>query len=287
MPIVVEVKSAEDYDTWINEQKQRIAAAASAEQDSLNASLSKEELMQLGETTYTAYCSACHQPTGLGLPPAFPALKNSPVATTGSIADHLDIVFNGKAGTGMQAYGKQLSLKEIAAVVTYERNAWGNDTGDVVQASDVKSAVDNSSVEGTAQDAVAPVAMETNGEDTIEIVTAEAPVEDLAKVYSKDELMTIGEKVYMTACVACHQPTGAGLPPAFPALKGSVIATGDVAIHLDMVINGSQKNPAMAAFANQLTKTEIAAVVTYERNAWGNNTGDLVQPAAVDAASAK
>ena len=287
MPIVVEVKSAEDYDTWINEQKQRIADAASAEQDSLNASLSKEELMQLGETTYTAYCSACHQPTGLGLPPAFPALKGSPIATTGSIADHLDIVFNGKAGTGMQAYGKQLSLKEIAAVVTYERNAWGNDTGDVVQASDVKSAVDNSSVEGTAQDAVAPVAMETNGEDTIEIVTAEAPVEDLAKVYSKDELMTIGEKVYMTACVACHQPTGAGLPPAFPALKGSVIATGDVAIHLDMVINGSQKNPAMAAFTNQLTKTEIAAVVTYERNAWGNNTGDLVQPAAVDAASAK
>ena len=106
-------------------------------------------------------------------------------------------------------------------------------------------------------------------------------------MYSQDELMTMGEKVYMTACVACHQPTGAGLPPAFPALKGSVIATGDVAIHLDMVINGSQKNPAMAAFANQLTKTEIAAVVTYERNAWGNNTGDLVQPAAVDAASAK
>jgi cytochrome c oxidase subunit 2 len=43
----------------------------------------------------------------------------------------------------------------------------------------------------------------------------------------------------------------------------------------------------MAAYANQLTKTEIAAVVTYERNAWGNNTGDLVQPAAVDAVSAK
>ncbi|MFB0998862.1 MAG: cytochrome c, partial [Colwellia sp.] len=107
------------------------------------------------------------------------------------------------------------------------------------------------------------------------------------KIYSEDELMVIGEEVYLRACAACHQPAGTGLPPAFPALKGSPIALGDIAVHIDMVVNGSKKNPAMAAFSNQLTKTEIAAVVTYERNAWGNNTGDLVQPAAVDAASAK
>ena len=112
------------------------------------------------------------------------------------------------------------------------------------------------------------------------------PTEDLAKVYSQDELMTMGEKVYMTACAACHQASGEGMAPVFPGLKGSAIATGDVAVHLDMVLNGSKKNPAMAAFAGQLTKTQIAAVVTYERNAWGNNTGDLVQPADV-AASAK
>jgi len=284
MPIVVEVKSAEDYSAWLTEQQERIAQAASAEQASLNASMSKEELMQLGETTYTAYCAACHQPTGLGLPPAFPALKGSPIATTGTIQDHINIVFNGKAGTGMQGYGKQLSLKQLAAVVTYERNAWGNDTGDLVQASDVKSAVEN-----TAQDASTPAATTTSTTVDKAIATeiAEEPTEDLAKVYSHDELMTMGEEVYMKACVACHQPTGAGLPPAFPALKGSKIAMGDVAIHIDMVLNGSKKNAAMAAFASQLTKTEIAAVVTYERNAWGNNTGDLVQPAAVDAASAK
>ena len=99
--------------------------------------------------------------------------------------------------------------------------------------------------------------------------------------------MVMGKQVYMKACVACHQPTGAGLPPAFPALKASKMVTGDVTAHIDMVLNGSKKNAAMAAFAGQLTKTEIAAVVTYERNAWGNNTGDLVQPAAIDAASAK
>jgi cytochrome c oxidase subunit 2 len=274
MPIVVEVKSEADYAKWLDEQHQLNAQAAAAEKASLNASASMDELMTLGETTYIAHCAACHQVSGAGLPPAFPALKGSPVAT-GSIAAHIDIVLNGKAGTGMQAYGKQLSMKQIAAVVTYERNAWGNNTGDAVQAADVKGAA-----KGSGNDTETPVAVS-------EMVAEEAPVEDLTKVYSEDELMVMGEQVYMKACAACHQVSGAGLPPAFPALKDSAIALGDIAVHIDMVINGSKKNPAMAAFGSQLTKTEIAAVVTYERNAWDNNTGDLVQPAAVDAASAK
>ncbi len=139
MPIVVEVKSVADYDVWLGEQKQLIAQAAEAEQASLNDSMSMAELMQLGETTYLAHCAACHQPSGMGLAPVFPALKGSPMATTGSITDHIDIVVNGKAGTAMQSYRKQLSLKEIAAVVTYERNAWGNDTGELVQSADVKA----------------------------------------------------------------------------------------------------------------------------------------------------
>jgi cytochrome c oxidase subunit 2 len=292
MPVVVEVKSEQDYEIWLNEQKQLIADAAAAEKASLNASMSMDELMQLGETTYTAYCAACHQPSGLGLPPAFPALKGSPIATTGSIDGHIDIIFNGKAGTGMQAYGKQLSLNELAAVVTYERNAWGNDTGDLVQAADVKASLakataDDSASENNIQPTSTAVTLESSTDKATEVIAESAPSEDLTKVYSLDELMVMGEEVYMKACVACHQPTGAGLPPAFPALKGSAIALGDINKHIDIVVNGSKKNAAMAAYANQLTKTEIAAVVTYERNAWGNNTGDLVQPAAVDAVSAK
>ena len=138
MPIVVEVKSTEDYEAWIVEQNELTAKAAEAENASLSATMSKAELMQLGESTYMAHCAACHQPTGLGLPPTFPALKGSPAATTGSITDHIAIVQNGKGM--MPPFGKQLSLKEIAALVTYERNAWGNDTGDLVQSSDVKAA---------------------------------------------------------------------------------------------------------------------------------------------------
>jgi cytochrome c oxidase subunit 2 len=283
MPIVVEVKAEADYAAWIDEQAAIKANAAAAEAESLNATASMDELMQLGESTYTAYCAACHQPSGLGLPPAFPALKGSPVATTGSVTDHIDIVFNGKAGTGMQGYGKQLSLKEIAAVVTYERNAWGNNTGDAVQASDVKASTGGENTPAAKQDNSAAAVVEK----TVAKAVAAAPAEDLTKVYTKEELMTMGEEVYNSACVACHQANGLGVPPAFPALKGSAIALGDVAVHIDMVVNGSKKNPSMAAFSGMLTKTQIAAVVTYERNAWGNNTGDLVQPADVDAASAK
>lgn len=287
MPIVVEVKSEADYAIWIDEQKQLKANAAAAEAASLNASVSMDELMQLGETTYTAYCAACHQVSGQGLPPAFPVLKGSAIATTGPASEHINIVYNGKAGTGMQGYGKQLSLKEIAAVVTYERNAWGNNTGDAVQAADVKTAVGGAaeSINDTVKSAAAEVKEEVTQAITQEVAKV-IPTEDLSKVYNQEELMAMGEKVYMSACAACHQANGEGMAPVFPALKDSVIAKGDMAVHIDMVVNGSKKNPAMAAFGGQLTKTQIAAVVTYERNAWGNNTGDLVQPADV-AASAK
>jgi cytochrome c oxidase subunit 2 len=137
MPIVVEVKSAEDYEAWLNEQHALTAKAADAEKASLGSSMSQDELMQLGETTYMAHCAACHQPTGLGLPPTFPALKGSAVAIQEPVAEHISLVLIGKGM--MPAFGKQLSLKEIAAVVTYERNAWGNDTGDLAQSSDVKA----------------------------------------------------------------------------------------------------------------------------------------------------
>jgi cytochrome c oxidase subunit II len=193
MPIVVEVKTEADYAIWLDEQKQLKANAVAAEAASLNASVSMDELMQLGETTYTAYCAACHQVSGQGLPPAFPALKGSAIATTGPASEHIDIVFNGKAGTGMQGYGKQLSLKEIAAVVTYERNAWGNNTGDAIQAADVKAAVASTteSVADTVEQAVDAVK-----EQVAEKIAEVIPQEDLSKVYSKDELMTMGEKVY-------------------------------------------------------------------------------------------
>jgi len=136
MPIVVIAKEPAEYDKWLAGEAERIAKAKAEEQELLAMNMSMEELMSVGERTYTAYCAACHQPNGEGLPGIFPALKGSSIALNDQPA-HIDIVLNGKAGTAMQAYAKQLSLKEIAAVITYERNAWGNSTGELVQAADV------------------------------------------------------------------------------------------------------------------------------------------------------
>ena len=137
MPIGVEVVSAERFEEWKKEQTQlKLAALAEASADK---TWSMDELMAKGKDIYEKKCAACHQVTGLGLPPAFPPLKDSPMVKGGPIADHLNIVINGKFGTAMQAWGSMNDL-EIAAVVTYERNAWGNDTGDVVQPADVKQA---------------------------------------------------------------------------------------------------------------------------------------------------
>lgn len=139
MPIVVVAKTPAEYDAWLNAEQQRIAKAKAEEQELLAMNMSMDELMAVGERTYIAHCAACHQPNGEGLAGIFPALKGSALALHDK-AGHIDVVLNGKAGTAMQAYGKQLSLKELAAVITYERNAWGNNTGELVQAADVHAA---------------------------------------------------------------------------------------------------------------------------------------------------
>lgn len=141
MPIVVVVKTAEEFDSWIRAEGERQAALKAEEQKLLAMQMTMDEAMAMGEKVYQGYCAACHQQGGQGLPGAFPALKGSKMATTAEgKADHIDIVLNGKTGTAMQAFGKQLTLQEIAAVITYERNAWDNNTGDLIQAADIQAA---------------------------------------------------------------------------------------------------------------------------------------------------
>jgi cytochrome c oxidase subunit 2 len=86
----------------------------------------------MGEAVYVEHCATCHQPNGTGKGGKYPALAGSEIAT-GGIADHLERVMNGKVDTEMQAWAPQLSDLEIAAVMTYERNSWGNDSGDIIQ----------------------------------------------------------------------------------------------------------------------------------------------------------
>ncbi|MCM5571693.1 cytochrome c oxidase subunit II [Burkholderiaceae bacterium FT117] len=135
MPIVVEVKSKEDYAKWVDEQKK----AMLAKMDDPNKEWAQPDLMARGEKVYQANCVACHQANGKGVPPAFPALEGSKLVL-GPQAPQVDIVLNGKQGTAMASF-KQLSDVEIAAVITYTRNAWGNKAEDgIVQPSEVKAA---------------------------------------------------------------------------------------------------------------------------------------------------
>lgn len=132
MPIVVEVKPQAEFNVWLAEFKQAKQAEAKAAEKTWNLA----ELMETGEQVYIKACAACHQVGGEGIPGVFPALKNSPIAL-GDPAAHIDIVLNGKAGTAMQAYRDQYSAVELAAVITYERNAWGNKVGDLVTPAEI------------------------------------------------------------------------------------------------------------------------------------------------------
>ena len=134
MPIVVVAKDPADYAAWVAAQKGEAAKAeASADRE-----WSKDELMAKGEQAYGANCAACHMQNGQGLAPAFPALAGSAI-TVGDAAAHIDIVLNGKPGTAMAAYKGILNDVDLAAIITYERNAWGN-SASIVQPADVKAA---------------------------------------------------------------------------------------------------------------------------------------------------
>ena len=129
MPVVVDARSQEDFEAWLSEKKKE----AEKIRELTNKDWNMDELMKLGKTTYDKICAACHQVGGQGIPPLFPALKGAEMAIKSDmLKDHVDIVVNGKKGTAMQAFANQLSEAEIAAVITYERNAWGNNTGEMV-----------------------------------------------------------------------------------------------------------------------------------------------------------
>ncbi len=132
MPIVVKAVPEKEYTAWVQETK----LALKSKKESGDKELSMDELKSKGETVYKANCLACHQANGQGIKGVFPALDGSPIATVKSrITEHIRQVIYGK--NNMPAFGEQLSDTDIAAVVTYERNTWGNKTGDIIQPKDV------------------------------------------------------------------------------------------------------------------------------------------------------
>ena len=134
MPVVVEVKSKEDYAKWAAGQKAKVASAA----EDPSKVWDEKALAERGEKVFAANCVACHQATGKGVPGAFPALDGSKLVL-GPSADQIALVLNGKAGTAMASF-KQLSNTDLASVITYTRNAWSNKTGQAVQPAEIQAA---------------------------------------------------------------------------------------------------------------------------------------------------
>jgi cytochrome c oxidase subunit II len=140
MPVVVNVLSDEDYAKWVDAEKKKMAAGA----DDPNRTYTLAELTERGAKVYAANCAVCHQPTGKGAG-QFPALDGSKIAN-GPIAQHVSIVLKGKGA--MPSWAPTLNDVEIASVITFERNSWGNHTGDVLQPKQVADARNGKLPEG-------------------------------------------------------------------------------------------------------------------------------------------
>ena len=155
MPVVVEVLTTDAYAAWVTDNRveqdvvevvavEEAVAVAMVEDDAVavaveEAEWSMETAMSSGESLYGIHCVACHQANGQGLPPAFPSLVGGAIVT-GDVSEHIATVVSGRPGTAMVAFGAQLSNEEIAAIITYERNAWGTESGDLVAPADIAAA---------------------------------------------------------------------------------------------------------------------------------------------------
>ncbi len=136
MPVVVDVRSKEDYESWLAEKK----AVLEEENAKSDRTWSKNELMVKGEDVYLTSCAGCHQPNGEGIKGSFPSIKGSDIAT-GDLDEHIELVLEGQGM--MSGFAESLSPVELAAAITYQRNAFDNDTGDIVQPTTIKDWLDD------------------------------------------------------------------------------------------------------------------------------------------------
>ncbi len=137
MPIVLEAKTKEDYQAWIANKGKNLEQISPGEIPKDTEIIEKkatdfgnlEAVKAYGQSIYKVHCTACHKADGKGMPPVFPSFVGTKIVT-GPPEEQIKILLLGVQGKAMQSYADQLSDEEIAAVITYERNAWGNDNKD-------------------------------------------------------------------------------------------------------------------------------------------------------------
>ncbi|MEO5661530.1 MAG: cytochrome c oxidase subunit II [Polaromonas sp.] len=134
MPIHVKVVSAQDYTAWVADRSREAVAKA----DDPAKVWTLADLKARGEKVYAANCAACHQPNGKGAGPIKP-LDGSAIVLDADHNKQILTLLNGAAGGAMPSW-KALSDTDIAAVVSYTKNNWSNQTGQIVQPSEVLAA---------------------------------------------------------------------------------------------------------------------------------------------------
>lgn len=140
MPIVVKAVPQAEFNQWVASHQKTLGVKENL------APMTDAELLAMGKAQYEKSCAMCHQNSGAGLPPTFPPLKHSRIVT-GPASGNIAFVLTGVPGTAMQAFGDQMDNKTLAAIISYTRQAWGNDAINqknkypiIVQPQDVENA---------------------------------------------------------------------------------------------------------------------------------------------------
>ena len=282
-------------------------------------------LIALGEKIYSRNCAVCHQPTGVGQPGAVPPLAGSEWVDGSEASEKraLAILLRGLNGPinvkgntfnspAMQGFGAQMKPRELAGVLTYIRQAWGNKAGEVTEAQVVaakKAFADKVGPYTEAEikaipvadqlDAGAPAAApaakpaaapSADAKPTTAPAAAPAPA-PVTETYDLAASVANGKNVYMQSCMACHQLTGAGVPGAFPPLIGTDYVTGDTRRLTAIVLKGivgpikvgnavfatGMPNPSLT-FPVLNNDKNVADVLNYVRSNWGNKPEPIITP---------
>jgi cytochrome c oxidase subunit 2 len=251
MPVVVEVLSADDYAKWVDGQKKKMAASA----DDPNKTYTMDELKARGEKVYTSNCAVCHQPTGKGAG-QFPALDGSKIAN-GPIAEHVNIVLKGK--NAMPNWGTALNDVEIASVITYERNTWGNHTGDILQPKQIADARNGKMPEGGDHLAAGAAASPAAGSDTAASAPAASAPADAAASAAPAASDSAAQSATLPASV--YFETGKSALPA-DAASAVQAAAAYAKAHPDAKLNLSGFTDATGSATKNadLAKTRAQAV---------------------------
>ncbi len=270
-----------------------------------------QSLAQMGKGVY-GQCAACHQAGGMGVPGQFPPLVKSEWVV-GSEKRLVAILLKGLQGPitvlgakntysgNMVPWESTLSDKKIAAVASYVRSQWSNGAPEI---SEVKVAAARKEFAGQKAQWTEAELLQIPEDATLpDAAGAAAPAAGAAPAAKaapvpaagSPDLLAEGKKNYMIICVACHQPTGTGLPGVFPPLTKSPYVSGSPERFAAIILKGNGGpftvvgkpfNQIMPGQEGMLTDEKIAAVMTFVRANFGN-TGGSVTPDVVTGARKK